>query len=37
VIGERADVHVTDDNYQRFHAQAVQQAGATVVAPAASH
>ncbi|HEY6445519.1 MAG TPA: hypothetical protein VIY53_03600 [Acidobacteriaceae bacterium] len=37
VIGERADVHVTDKDYQRFHAEAVQQAGATVASPAASH
>lgn len=37
VIGERADVHVTDKDYQRFHAEAVQQAGATVASPAAAH
>jgi hypothetical protein len=37
VIGERADVHVTDKDYQRFHAEAVQQAGATVASPTASH
>ncbi|MGC2638401.1 MAG: hypothetical protein WA294_14550 [Acidobacteriaceae bacterium] len=37
VIGERADVHVTDKDYQRFHAEALQQAGATVAAPTAAH
>jgi len=30
-IGERAQVHVTDDDYKKFHAEAVQQPGAAVV------
>lgn len=35
VIGERANIHVTDSDYKKFHAEAVQQAGATVVPPPA--
>jgi hypothetical protein len=31
VLGVRANVHVTDRDYQKFHAEAQQQAGATVV------
>lgn len=31
LIGARAQVHVIDDDYKKFHAEAVQQAGATVV------
>lgn len=30
-IGARAQVHVTDDDYKKFHAEAIQQPGATVV------
>jgi hypothetical protein len=39
VVGVRDNIHVTDDGYQRFHAEAQQQAGATVVpgAPSAAH
>jgi len=33
VIGFRADIAVTDNDYQKFHADAVQQPGATVVHP----
>jgi hypothetical protein len=33
VIGYRADVSITDADYQRFHAQAEQVPGASVVAP----
>ncbi len=35
VIGERANIHVTDNDYKKFEAQAIQQPGATVVPPAA--
>lgn len=35
VIGERANIHVTDNDYRKFEAQAIQQPGATVVPPAA--
>jgi hypothetical protein len=35
IIGYRADISVTDDQYQVFHAEAQQQAGAKVVPPAA--
>lgn len=31
VIGERAQIHVTDSDYHKFHADAQQQPGATVV------
>jgi len=34
VISARARIHVTDSDYKKFHAAAVQQPGATVVAPA---
>lgn len=34
VKGFHANVHVTDDNYQKFHASASQLPGATVVPPA---
>ena len=37
IIGERANIHVTDNDYQKFHADAQQQSGATVVAPPAQH
>jgi hypothetical protein len=33
IIGYRADIAVTDDNYQKFHTDATQQPGATVVNP----
>lgn len=33
LIGYRADVNVTDTDYQRFHAQAQQMPGAKVVSP----
>jgi hypothetical protein len=33
IIGWRGDIAVTDNDYQKFHADAVQQAGATVVNP----
>jgi hypothetical protein len=33
MIGYRADVNITDSNYQRFHAQAEQAPGAKVAAP----
>lgn len=31
VVGVRANIHVTDRDYKKFHAEAQQQAGATVV------
>ncbi len=31
IIGFRADIHVTDSDYKKFHAEATQQPGATVV------
>jgi hypothetical protein len=31
VIGERAQIHVTDSDYHKFHADAQQPPGATVV------
>jgi hypothetical protein len=34
IIGWRGDIAVTDDNYQRFHAGAEQQPGATITNPA---
>jgi hypothetical protein len=34
IFGVRASIHVTDTDYKKFHAEAQQQAGATVVAPA---
>jgi hypothetical protein len=37
VIGERANIHVTDNDYKKFHAEAQQQPGGTVVAPPATH
>ena len=33
IIGWRGDIAVTDNDYQKFHADAVQQPGATVVNP----
>jgi hypothetical protein len=36
VVGVRANVHVTDRDYEKFHAEAQQQAGATVVPGAAA-
>lgn len=33
IIGWRGDVAVTNNNYQKFHADAAQQSGATVVNP----
>ncbi|HEX3436895.1 MAG TPA: hypothetical protein VHT24_09010 [Pseudacidobacterium sp.] len=33
VIGWRGDIAVTDNNYQKFHTDAMQQPGATVVQP----
>jgi hypothetical protein len=33
IIGARVAVHVTDDDYKKFNAQAIQQPGATVVPP----
>ncbi len=33
IIGARVVVHVTDDDYKKFNAQAIQQPGATVVPP----
>jgi hypothetical protein len=35
IIGWRGDIAVTDNDYQRFHADAVQQPGATVTHPPA--
>lgn len=35
VLGFRANIHVTDNDYRRFHAEAEQQAGATVAPPIA--
>jgi hypothetical protein len=35
IIGFRADVAVTDNDYQKFHAEAQQQAGAKLAHPAA--
>jgi hypothetical protein len=32
-LGFRAQIHMTDDGYKKFHAEARQQAGATVVPP----
>jgi len=32
-LGFRAQVHVTDDGYRKFHAEAQQQGGSTVVPP----
>jgi hypothetical protein len=38
VMGVRANIHVTDRDYKKFHAEAQQQAGATVVStPPAPH
>lgn len=34
VVGVRANIHVIDSDYERFHAEAVTQAGAKVVTPA---
>jgi hypothetical protein len=34
IIGFRADVAVTDNDYQKFHAEAQQQAGAKLAHPA---
>ncbi len=34
IIGFRADIAVTDSDYQKFHAEAQQQAGAKVTSPA---
>jgi hypothetical protein len=31
IIGERANIHVTDNDYKKFHAEAQEQNGATVV------
>jgi hypothetical protein len=31
VLGVRANIHVTDSDYKKFHAEAIQQPGATVV------
>jgi hypothetical protein len=36
VIGGRADIRVTDSDYKKFHAEAQQQPGATLVSPPAS-
>jgi hypothetical protein len=33
IIGARASIHMTDNDYRKFHAEAFQQAGATVVPP----
>lgn len=33
VFGARADVHVTDTGYKKFHAEAIQQPGVTVAPP----
>ncbi|QNI30712.1 hypothetical protein H7849_16455 [Alloacidobacterium dinghuense] len=33
ILGWRGDIAVTDNDYEKFHADAVQQAGATVVNP----
>ncbi len=33
IIGERASIHVADNDYKKFHAEAQQEAGATVSAP----
>jgi hypothetical protein len=33
VIGFRANIQVTDNDYEKFHATAQQQAGTTVVPP----
>ena len=33
IIGWRGDIAVTDNDYQKFHADAVQQPGATVINP----
>ena len=33
IIGFRAQIHMTDDGYKKFHAEAQQQSGATVVPP----
>lgn len=35
VLGFRANIHVTDNDYRRFHAEGEQQAGATVAPPVA--
>ena len=35
IIGYRADISLTDDQYQRFHAEALQQPGAKLAAPSA--
>lgn len=32
ILGARAKIHVTDNGYKKFHAQAIQQPGATVIA-----
>jgi hypothetical protein len=34
ILGFRAQIHMTDDGYKKFHADAQQQAGSTVVPPA---
>ena len=34
ILGFRAQIHVTEDGYKKFHAEAQQQAGSTVVPPA---
>ena len=34
ILGFRAQIHMTDDGYRKFHAEAQQQPGATVVPPA---
>jgi hypothetical protein len=36
-VGFRANVHVTDSDYKKFHAEAQQQAGATVVPQPGQH
>ena len=37
IVGYRADISMTDKDYQRFHADAQQQAGAKVVTPGSPH
>ncbi len=34
ILGFRAEIHMTDDSYRKFHAEAQQQAGSTVATPA---
>jgi hypothetical protein len=33
ILGFRAQIHMTDDDYRKFHAEAHEQAGSTVVPP----